>query len=41
MEKEFHTWDDDNLELKRNLLRGIYSIGFENPSPIQKKQLYQ
>jgi translation initiation factor 4A len=39
MEKEFHTWDDDNLELKRNLLRGIYSIGFENPSPIQKKAI--
>lgn len=39
MGKEFHTWDDDNLELKRNLLRGIYSIGFENPSPIQKKAI--
>ena len=39
MGKEFHTWDDDNLELKRNLLRGIYGIGFENPSPIQKKAI--
>jgi translation initiation factor 4A len=27
-------WDD--LELKTELLRGIYSHGFENPSPIQK-----
>jgi translation initiation factor 4A len=39
MGKEFHTWDDDNLELKHNLLRGIYGIGFENPSPIQKKAI--
>jgi len=39
MEKEFHTWDDENLELKRNLLRGVYGIGFENPSPIQKKAI--
>ncbi len=27
----------DQLSLKDNLLRGIYSYGFENPSPIQKK----
>ena len=27
-------WDD--LNLKDNLLRGIYSYGFENPSEIQK-----
>ena len=32
---ETHTWSDMNL--KENLLRGIYSFGFENPSPIQKK----
>jgi len=32
---ETHNWSDMNL--KDNLLRGIYSFGFENPSPIQKK----
>jgi len=32
---ETHNWSDMNL--KENLLRGIYSHGFENPSPIQKK----
>jgi translation initiation factor 4A len=32
---EVNTWCD--LNLKENLLRGIYSYGFENPSPIQKK----
>ena len=32
---EFNSWDD--LEIKNPLLRGIYSYGFENPSPIQKK----
>lgn len=30
----FEKWDD--LNLKTELLRGIYSYGFENPSPIQK-----
>ena len=34
---DFESWDDeDSLSLKINLLRGIYSYGFENPSPIQK-----
>ena len=32
------TFDDFNL--KDNLLRGIYSYGFENPSDIQCKALY-
>ena len=32
---EFNSWDE--LEIKNSLLRGIYSYGFENPSPIQKK----
>ena len=32
---ETHNWSDMNL--KENLLRGIYSHGFENPSPIQNK----
>jgi len=27
----------DQLDLKDNLLRGIYGYGFENPSPIQKR----
>ena len=30
------SWEDENLDLKSNLLRGIYAYGFENPSPIQK-----
>jgi translation initiation factor 4A len=29
----------DQLELKDNLLRGIYGQGFEDPSPIQKKSI--
>ena len=33
--KEINSWED--LEIKRDLLRGIYSNGFENPSPIQRK----
>lgn len=31
-------WDD--LELKENLLRGIYAYGFEAPSEIQKRAIY-
>ena len=34
----FEKWDDFNL--KTDLLRGIYSYGFENPSPIQKRAIY-
>ena len=34
---EFDNWDD--LDCKMDLLRGIYSYGFENPSPIQKKAI--
>ena len=39
------TYNDDQVErwneldLKENLLRGIYSHGFEDPSPIQKKSI--
>ena len=33
----FEVWDDQTLDLKNNLLRGIYAYGFEKPSPIQKK----
>lgn len=35
----FETWDDDHLNLNTKLLRGIYSYGFEKPSPIQKKAI--
>tara|TARA_Y100001980_G_C14547336_1_gene327843 strand:+ start:1376 stop:2530 length:1155 start_codon:yes stop_codon:yes gene_type:complete len=39
MDSTFETWDDDHLDLNTNLLRGIYSYGFETPSPIQKKAI--
>jgi superfamily II DNA/RNA helicase len=32
---DVNNWSD--LNLKENILRGIYSRGFENPSPIQKR----
>jgi len=35
----FQNWDDDNIVLKKNLLRGVYGYGFETPSPIQKKAI--
>lgn len=38
-EATFENWDDDNLEIKTNVLRGIYSHGFDQPSPIQKKAI--
>ena len=34
--KTVQTWEDESLDLKDNLLRGIYAYGFEKPSPIQK-----
>ena len=34
---EISSWEDEKLDLKDNLLRGIYSYGFEQPSSIQKK----
>ena len=34
---EINSWDE--LELKTELLRGIYAYGFEIPSPIQKKAI--
>lgn len=34
---EFQKWDDLNID--PNILRGIYSYGFENPSSIQKKAI--
>ena len=36
-DKIINTWDD--LNLKEDLLRGIYAYGFENPSEIQKKTI--
>lgn len=35
----FESWDDEDLDLKLNLLRGVYAYGFENPSPIQKQAI--
>ena len=35
--KKIEKWDE--LDLKEDLLRGIYSHGFEVPSPIQKKAI--
>lgn len=37
MEKSIESWDD--LNLKTDLLRGIYNYGFENPSNIQKQAI--
>ena len=35
--KEINSWEE--LNIKDNLLRGIYNYGFEFPSPIQKKAI--
>ena len=35
----FESWDDEDLDLKTELLRGVYAYGFENPSPIQKRAI--
>ena len=37
--ESFEKWDDASVKLKTNLLRGIYSNGFEHPSPIQKQAI--
>ena len=37
--KEISEWDDPDLDLRPNILRGIFAYGFEKPSPIQKKGL--
>ena len=34
---EFNDWEE--MKLKKDVLRGIYSYGFEKPSPIQKKAI--
>ena len=33
----YHTFED--MDLKENLLRGIYAMGFEKPSAIQQKAI--
>ena len=35
----FEKWDDEHVDLKIKLLRGIFAYGFEEPSPIQKKSI--
>lgn len=35
--KEIENWDDVDV-MKSSILRGIFSYGFEKPSPIQKKR---
>ena len=35
--EQIHNWDD--LDAKIELLRGIYSHGFQSPSPIQRKAI--
>ena len=37
---EISGWEDEELDLKAKLVRGIYSMGFETPSSIQKKAIY-
>ena len=37
---EISSWEDEKLNLKDELLRGIYAYGFEQPSSIQKKAIY-
>jgi translation initiation factor 4A len=39
MTDNFNSWDDENVNIKNSLLRGIYAIGFETPSPIQKRAI--
>ena len=34
---EIKSWDD--IQMKEDILRGIYAVGFETPSPIQKQSL--
>jgi len=36
-DSSFEKWDE--VDLKESVLRGIYSIGFEDPSPIQKRSI--
>ena len=36
---KINSWDDEKLNLKDNLLRGIFSYGFENPSSSTNRSL--
>tara|TARA_Y100001970_G_C14247261_1_gene869174 strand:- start:2132 stop:3289 length:1158 start_codon:yes stop_codon:yes gene_type:complete len=36
---EIESWNDECINIKENLLRGIFSYGFEKPSPIQQKAI--
>lgn len=36
-EQVIHSWDE--LEIDKNILRGIFGYGFENPSPIQQRAI--
>ena len=38
-ENHIQSWDDEKAGLRLELLRGIYTIGFETPSPIQKQAI--
>ena len=35
----FQNWDDKELNLSMEILRGIYAYGFEKPSPIQTQAI--
>lgn len=39
MTNDIDSWNDENLNLKENLLRGIFAYGFDKPSPIQQKAI--
>tara|TARA_B100001758_G_scaffold247874_1_gene267974 strand:+ start:12205 stop:13344 length:1140 start_codon:yes stop_codon:yes gene_type:complete len=39
METTFEKWDDEHINIKIPLLRGIYAYGYENPSPIQQQAI--
>lgn len=41
MSNKIETWDDEKLDLKTTLLRGIFAYGFEKPSPIQQTAVIQ
>jgi len=41
MSNKIETWDDEELDLKTTLLRGIFAYGFEKPSPIQQTAVIQ
>jgi translation initiation factor 4A len=33
------TWEDDEIDIDINILRGIYAYGYDKPSPIQQKAI--